>query len=106
MKGPPIYFDREKAEIVLAQFQETATYRGRTLHAVAIMANHYHLVVQVLDDPDPKKLLADFKAYGSRILNRKYGKPPSDTWWTEHGSKRKLKDEKHLADAINYVLYK
>ena len=58
------------------------------------------------DDPDPGKILADFKAYASRVLNRRYGKPPSETWWTEKGSKRKLRDERALADAINYVLYK
>ena len=106
MKGPPIHFDPQKAEIVLAQFQETAEYRGRVLRAVSIMYNHFHLVVQVADDPDPGRMLADFKAYGSRALNKRFGKPPSDTWWTNKGSKRKLKDERALAAAIHYVLYK
>jgi len=80
MKGPPIHFAVDKAEIMLAQLQETAIYRGRTLRAVAIMHNHLHLVVQVVDDPDPRRMLADFKAYGSRVLNRRFGKPPSETW--------------------------
>ena len=106
MKGPPIVLDRDKADIVLTQFQETATHRHWTLHAVAIMVNHVHLVVAVEDDPDPRKLLADFKAYGSRALNRRYGKPPSETWWTTNGSKRKLSDEGAVAAAIYYVLYK
>ena len=52
MKGPPIYLDVRKAEILLAQFHETAAYRGRVLRAVSIMFNHCHLVVQVADDPD------------------------------------------------------
>jgi len=51
-------------------------------------------------------MLADFKAYASRALNRSFGKPPSDTWWTTNGSKRKLKDELALAAEIHYVLYK
>jgi REP element-mobilizing transposase RayT len=106
MKGPPIYLDIQKAELVLAQFQETAAYRGRILRAVAIMVNHCHLVVQVVDDPDPSRMLADFKAYASRALNRKFGKPPSETWWTTNGSKRKLKDDEALAAAIYYALYK
>jgi REP element-mobilizing transposase RayT len=106
LKGPPVYFDLAKAEIVLGQFQETATYRGRILRAVAIMVNHFHMVVQVTDDPDPKRMLADFKAYGSRALNRRFGKPASGTWWTSKGSKRKLKDDQALAAAIYYVLYK
>jgi REP element-mobilizing transposase RayT len=106
MKGPPIFLDLDKADILLAQFQETAAYRAWTLHAVAIMANHFHMVVEVQDDPQPRKILADFKAYGTRALNRKYGQPPSETWWTTNGSKRKLPEEKALLNAINYVLYK
>ena len=106
MKGPPIYLDLPKAEIVLAQFQETAQYRGWTLRAVAIMTNHFHNVVQVPGDPEPGKVLADFKAYGTRALNRAYGTVPSGTWWTEKGSKRKLRDDPALANAIHYVLYK
>jgi hypothetical protein len=35
-----------------------------------------------------------------------YGKPPSETWWTGNGSKRKLKTDQALAAAIHYVLYK
>src|SRR5437764_1698593 len=106
MKGPPIWFEIAHAELVLAQFRETASYRDRTLRAVAVMANHFHLVVQVPDDPDPHRVLADFKAYGSRVLNRRFGRPPSETWWTENGSVRKLRDERALAEAIHYVLYK
>ena len=106
LTGPPIFFDLEKAELVLAQFRETAGYRTHVLRAIAIMLNHLHFVVQVPDDPDPTRLLADYKAYGSRVLNRRYGKPPSETWWTTNGSKRKLKDDRALAAAIHYVLYK
>ena len=105
-KGPPIYLDLEKAEAVLTQFQETAEHRRWRLRAVSLMVNHYHMVVQVPGDPDPGKVLADFKAYASRRLNRTYGAPPSQTWWTERGSKRKLRDARAEANAIQYVLYK
>ncbi len=106
MKSPAMYLDLEKAETLLLQFQETAGYRDWTLRAVAIMANHYHIVVQVPADPNPDKILANFKAYATRRLNRRYGEPPSETWWTDKGSKRKLPDERALAAAIDYVLYK
>ena len=106
MTGPPIYFDQAKAEIVLAQFQETAGFRSHVLRAVAVMHNHLHFVIQVPNDPDPDRVLANYKAYGSRALNRCYGKPPSETWWTTKGSTRKLKDELAVAAAIHYVLYK
>lgn len=106
MNGPPIYFNAEHAEIVLAQFQETSTHRSWMMHAIAIMRDHFHIVVQVAGDPDPKKVLADFKAYASRVLNRRFGVPPSETWWTSKGSKRKLVDDSYFANAINYVLFK
>ncbi len=106
MKGPPIHLDLEKALILLPQFRETAQFRGWTIHPVAIMFNHLHMVVAVPDDPNPTKILADFKAYCSRVLNRKYGKPPSETWWTTNGSKRKLKNDNASAGATHYVLFK
>ncbi len=106
MQGPPIFLDLKKADALLAQFQETAACRGWQLKAVAVMKNHFHLVVAVVDDPEPRKILADFKAYGTRKLNALYGAPPSKTWWTTNGSKRKLKDEAAIRNAINYVLYK
>ena len=106
MKGLPIYLNFRQAETLLSQFQETASYRGWVLHAVAIMANHVHLVVEVTGDPDPDRVLADLKAYGSRSLNRGFGKPASETWWTSRGSTRKLADERAVAAAIDYVLYK
>src|SRR4051794_8559842 len=63
LKGPPVYLTRDHAEVLLAQLQETARYRGWLLLAVAIMANHFHLVVGVAGDPEPDKLLGDFKSY-------------------------------------------
>jgi len=106
LKGPPIYLDLERANLILEQFRETASYRYWTLHAAAIMFDHFHLVVEVPDDPNPDKILADFKAYGSRALNRKFGIPPSKTWWTNGGSKRKLSDREVVFAAIRYVLVK
>ena len=63
-----------QAEVVLAQLRETAAYRGWELLAASIMANHFHLVVAVADDAEPRKVLADFKAYGTRALNRAFGR--------------------------------
>jgi REP element-mobilizing transposase RayT len=103
LKCPPIYLVLEQAQQLLEQFQETAHYRGWQLLAVGIMRNHVHIVVGVPGDPDPSDLLGDFKAYGSRALNRKWAKPASGTWWTESGSKRKLKDEVAVREVVQYV---
>ena len=100
LKCPPIFLVQEQAETVLKQFLETCGYRGWFLHAASVMANHFHAVVGVDGDPDPSDVLGDLKGYASRALNQRWGKPASGTWWTEGGSKRKVRD---LAAAIEYV---
>ena len=106
LKCDPIVLKEEHARILLAQFQETALHRRWQLLAVSIMPTHMHLVVKVDGDPEPGKVLGDFKSYASRALNRAFGRPRSDTWWTAEGSKRKLGDESAVAAAVNYVLRK
>ncbi len=106
MKGPPIYLDAAQADLLLAQFQETALYRRWELLAVAIMFNHFHSVVRAPAPVEPEKLLGDFKAYGSRKLTAGFGRPASETWWTYGGSKRWLRDAEAERAAIHYVLHK
>jgi REP element-mobilizing transposase RayT len=103
MKGDPVLLTAQLAQAQAAQFHETASYRGWSLLALAIMANHVHLVVAVPDDPDPEVLLRDFKSYGSRCLNKIAGKPASGTWWTAGGSRRKLPHERAVHAAVHYV---
>jgi REP element-mobilizing transposase RayT len=105
MNGPAVFLDAVKAEIVARQFRETAAYREWTIRALAIMYNHFHIVVEVPGNPSPGKLLGDFKSYASRSLNRTFGELPT-SWWTHDGSKRILKDELAVANAIRYVLEK
>ena len=103
MKGEPIYLISEQAEVMFTQFQETTEYRQWQLCAVGIIRNHVHLVVGVSADPEPSAILGTFKSYASRVLNRRWTKPPNGTWWTESGSKRKLSDEQAVRAAIRYV---
>jgi hypothetical protein len=106
MKGRPIYLDLVQAEIVLVKFQETAAYRGWSLEAVSIMANHYHVVVCAADEWSSDRILSDLKAYATRALNSEFGRPASGTWWTSKGSKRSMRYDAARANAIQYVLYK
>src|SRR2546423_285890 len=46
LKGPLVALDLPQAEQLLDQFQETAKHRGWALHAVSIMFNHTHLLVE------------------------------------------------------------
>jgi hypothetical protein len=69
LKGPPVAVNLAQAEALLGQFLETAAYRGWILHAVSIMVNHIHLVVECPTNIGKYQLLRDFKGYGSRRLN-------------------------------------
>jgi len=61
LKGPPVTVDLRQAEQIVDQFQETASYRRWTLHAVSIMVNHVHLVVEAPPELGKSELLRDFK---------------------------------------------
>lgn len=100
LKGPPISIDLPQAEHLLEQFRETANHRQWILHAVSVMYNHIHLVVESPPEIGKLILLRDFKSYGARRLNRHYGKPLSETWWTQSGSCRPVKN---LPAAIFYT---
>jgi REP element-mobilizing transposase RayT len=103
MRGTAVLLSKPQAMLLLVQFQETAEFRQWVLQAVAIMANHFHLIVSVAGDPDPAFLLQSFKQNGSRMLNLHYPKPRGGTWWTVSGSKRKLPDDRALSEGISYL---
>ncbi len=103
LKGPPVTIALPEAEQLLEQFQETASHRRWTLRAVSIMFKHIHLVVEAPPEIGKKELLRDFKSYASRRLNRVFGPPASETWWTDSGSCRPVRDP---AAANYYVCYR
>ena len=104
LKGPPVYLNVDQANVLLGQSQETAQVRGWELEAIAIMRNHIHLVAGAPQEIGGDKLLKDFKAYGSRALNRKWPRPKSGTWWTESGSRRRLPGDRAARAAVRYVI--
>ncbi len=103
LKGSPVSVDPPQAEQLLEQFQETAAYRGWTLHAVSILFNHIHLVVEAPPEFGKRELLRDFKSYGAGRLNRCFGRRASGTWWTDGGS---CKPIRHLPAAVFYVCHR
>jgi REP element-mobilizing transposase RayT len=103
MTGEPVYLTSDQSSALFAQLQETARHRGWELLAVALLVNHVHLIVGVIGDPDPATLLRDFKSYGSRCLNGRWKTPVRRTWWAESGSRRILRTEENVRDAIDYV---
>lgn len=103
LRGPRISLTAPQARVLLDQFRQTTEYRRWVLWAVAIMADHFHLVITADSDVAPADMLRDFKSYGSRALSRVWQKPASGTWWTASGSRRLLPDKRALLAAIRYV---
>lgn len=103
LAAPPVLLRSIHARLLSEQLRETAGHRGWGLAALAILANHLHVVLGVPGDPEPETLLRDLKSYGSRRLNHEFVRRPSGTWWTESGSRRKLPDELAVAAAVHYV---
>jgi REP element-mobilizing transposase RayT len=101
MTGDAVRLDIAQAQAVADQLRETATHRGWQLLALAVMANHVHVVVGVPGDPDPEKLLGDFKAWATRRLNTGWGR--RDRWWTQSGSRRKKQSPQAIRSAVLYV---
>jgi REP element-mobilizing transposase RayT len=94
---------RDQAATVCKQIQATAEFRRWTLFAVAVMANHVHIVVGVSSDPEPSTLLRDFKSYCARALNKTSAPGADRRWWTKSGSTRKVPDDASIRAAIRYV---
>jgi REP element-mobilizing transposase RayT len=104
MKGPPVLLSAEQAEVLLAQFRQTAEYRQWVLLGVAIMANHVHLVVGLPEQTAAETAVRDLKAYGSRALSTQWGRPESGTWWAAGGgSRRWLRSDSAVRGAIEYL---
>jgi REP element-mobilizing transposase RayT len=106
MKGDPIRINSEQAAALIQQFKETCVFRGWDLLASAVMPDHVHWVVGIDSSDHGAVGLQSLKAYGSRVLNQKWGRPPSETWWTSKGSARPLRDPRAVRDALDYVAYR
>ncbi|MEQ8210706.1 MAG: transposase [Lacipirellulaceae bacterium] len=103
-KTAPVHLSKPQAEAALTQLLETCQYRGWTLHAGAVMHNHFHLIVGDPSETAPKKIFNDLKAYTSRVLNARYNPGERRKWWTRDGSPRLLPNERAYLSARGYVL--
>jgi REP element-mobilizing transposase RayT len=104
LTGEPIYFGTAHADAVLEQILETTNHRGWTLYIVSIMASHLHALVAAPVAVQSKRILGDYKAYASRKLTGRWGKPSSETWWTESGSRRPVYGERSFEQVYDYIL--
>lgn len=101
MTEEAVWLDLAQAQAVADQLRETAAHRCWWILALAVMANHVHVVVGVPGDPEPDKLRGDFKSWATRRL--KGGWPDRESWWTQGGSDRVKKTPEAIRAAVVYV---
>lgn len=103
LKHPPIILNIEQRAAVENAVREVCHYREYALMALNARTNHVHAVVSAGCPPEP--ILDAFKAYATRRLRRRGLISRTTKPWVRHGSTRYLWKERHVAKAIDYVLY-
>ncbi|MBX3431920.1 MAG: hypothetical protein KF847_01105 [Pirellulales bacterium] len=106
LKAPAVVLNRSHARTLVEQCVATAGARGWQLCGVAVLATHFHVVVEAAEIVCGDKLLGDLKAWGARALTQRFGATRSGTWRPAGGSKRRKSDPRALEAAILYVLEK
>ena len=101
MSEDAVLLNLAQADAVANQLRQTARYRRWQLLGLAVLPNHVHVVVGVPGDPDPERLLADFKAWCTRRLNN--GWQHRRHWWEQSGSRRKKNTPDAIRAAVEYV---
>ncbi|MFQ5429878.1 MAG: class I tRNA ligase family protein, partial [Phycisphaerae bacterium] len=89
MQGEPVHLNKEQARVLLAAIAGTAERHGIELLAVAIMADHVHVLCQT--DRSGAELQKLFKGAASRRLSRRFKLTDSPRWFTRRGSNRFIK---------------
>ncbi|MDQ3181093.1 MAG: transposase [Acidobacteriota bacterium] len=91
---------RQKVEEAIAG---VCQYKNYNLHAVNARSNHVHFVVAAASKPE--LLINIFKAYSTRKLREEKLVNSEVRLWSRGGSRRYLWKPRHVALAVEYVLY-
>ena len=107
LRTPPVVLNEECRARVETTLREVAAHRGWTIHALYVLSNHVHVVVETDEVPEKakaEKVLSDFKAWATRRLRESGFLTDAVSVWEHHGSTRYLKSEEALSSACHYVL--
>jgi REP element-mobilizing transposase RayT len=102
-KGASVRLDKTARDLVSHAVTEVCEHKNYQLHAVNVRSNHVHIVVSAAAKPEA--LIKIFKAYATRKLRDEILADPDSRLWSRGGSRRYLWKPRHVALAIEYVLY-
>ena len=103
LKHAPVMLDALRRKCVEMAIRECCERRGWLLHAIHVRTNHAHTVAAI-GSRHPKIALNGFKANATRVMRQNGCWPYDRTPWADRGSERWLWTEKHVFDAVDYVL--
>ncbi|MBC7933262.1 MAG: transposase [Rubrivivax sp.] len=95
--------DSAQRLVVEDAVREVCEHRKWILQAVNARTNHVHAVVSVKAKPEP--VINAFKSYATRKLRDSNLLTAETRPWSRGGSRRYLWKPRHVALAIEYVLY-
>ena len=108
MREDIVLLDNEQRQIVADTIAAHCRIRGWELLALAVKANHVHVVVEA--DRDGDDVRDQFKAWCSRRLSDRAGLTAAQTktggrrrWFTEGAYVRRIEGDEYLREAITYV---
>ncbi|MBI3269391.1 MAG: hypothetical protein HYZ53_10260 [Planctomycetes bacterium] len=103
MANPSSVLSAAQRAIVEAAVKGVCEHRGWILHALNVRTNHLHVVVSA--QVSPERVMADFKAWGTRRLVEGGTMGRGARVWTRHGSTKYLWRSEAVAAACNYVIH-
>ena len=102
LRHPPVTLNAASRKSVENAIRILCEKRGWTLLAINVRTNHVHAVI-CIGSKRPSDALTAMKANATRQLREDGQWPQEHSPWAEKGSKRKLWNEKSIAEACNYV---
>jgi REP element-mobilizing transposase RayT len=103
MLAPAVLLDASQRLVVEAAIKEVCNLRTYGLHAANVRTNHVHAVIAAQCKPD--RLADALKAYATRRLRERGLIGPGVQVWARGRSRRYLWKPRHVAAAVDYVLY-
>ena len=103
LNQPPIIFDESQRKVVESAIKELSEERNYYLQAINVRTNHTHAVVTA--QTKPERIADAFKAFATKKLREENLFSSDLKIWSRGRSRRYLWKPRHVALAIDYVLY-
>ena len=103
LEHPPVLLDAKMRRAVEKAIRELCEKRGWRLLAINVRTNHVHVVIGIGGKNEDQVLIA-VKANSTKQMRSDSCWPNEHSPWADKGSKRKLWNERSIANAVDYVV--